>query len=195
MQLIFATNNAHKVSEINHILGNRYRVISLKEAGIIQEIPEPHDSLEENAREKSTTIYRLTGNNCFSEDTGLFVPALNMEPGVRSARYAGEQANAADNMQLLLRRLTGAGDRSAFFKTIISLIINGEEFQFTGICPGHILESPSGSNGFGYDPVFVPDGGSTCFGQMNQAEKSAFSHRKKAVESLVQFLNQHVPDY
>lgn len=195
MQLIFATNNAHKVSEINHILGNRYQVISLKEAGIVQEIPEPHDTLEENAREKSTTIFRLTGKNCFSEDTGLFVPALYMEPGVRSARYAGEQANAADNMQLLLERLAGISDRTAFFKTVISLIINGEEFQFTGICPGHLLETPSGSNGFGYDPVFVPDGGTICFGQMNQAQKSAFSHRKKAVEALVQFLSQHFPDH
>lgn len=190
MDIIFATNNAHKVAEIQQVLPPSIRLITLKAAGIDIEIPEPHDTLEANAREKSMTIHRLTGKDCFSEDTGLEVAALGGEPGVRSARYAGEPADAAANTRLLLDRLQGNPDRKARFRTVISLILAGREYQFEGICPGRITEAPSGTNGFGYDPVFQPDGADRSFGVMSMTEKQAYSHRSKATSQLVRFLQE-----
>src|SRR5687768_2860864 len=137
-QIVFATNNQHKAEEIRAVVGDLYKVITLKEAGIDIEIPEPHDTLEENAREKSRTIYRLTGKNCFGEDTGLEVEALNGEPGVKSARYAGEGRNFRDNIDKLLSNLANSPSRNARFRTVISLILNGEEYLFEGICEGSI---------------------------------------------------------
>ncbi|GAB2825268.1 non-canonical purine NTP pyrophosphatase [Ferruginibacter profundus] len=186
--LIFATNNQNKVDEIRLVLGNRFNIITLKEAGIDIDIPEPHDTLEENATEKSGVIHRLTKKNCFSEDTGLEVEALNGEPGVKSARYAGEGRSFENNIDKLLQNLAGKNNRNARFKTIISLILNEKEYFFEGICPGVITTERKGRNGFGYDPVFIPDGSSKTFAEMTMEEKSLFSHRKKAMEKLVEFL-------
>ncbi|MDO9373002.1 MAG: RdgB/HAM1 family non-canonical purine NTP pyrophosphatase [Ferruginibacter sp.] len=188
--LIFATNNQHKVDEVKLVLGNQFHLITLREAGIEIDIPEPHDTLEANAKEKSTTIYQLTGKNCFSEDTGLEVMALNGEPGVKSARYAGDAQSFEDNVAKLLNNMVGISARQARFRTVISLIIAGNERQFEGVCEGKIAEFRTGGNGFGYDPVFIPDGSAISFGEMNGIEKSAFSHRKKAMDKLIDFLKQ-----
>lgn len=192
MQLIFASNNANKVQEIQQILPAGITLISLKAAGILIDIPEPHDTLEANAREKSTTIFRLTGQDCFSEDTGLEVMALGGEPGVRSARYAGDAADSAANTAKLLAGLSKISDRRARFRTVISLILAGTEYQFEGICTGHITNFPQGSNGFGYDPVFIPDGATRSFGEMTMEEKKKFSHRRKATDLLVSFLAKQI---
>ncbi len=189
MQLIFATNNNNKVIEIRNALGDTFKVISLKEAGIDKDIPEPHDTLEANATEKSRTIYEITGIDCFSEDTGLEVEALNGAPGVISARYAGENASYQDNVEKLLKEMSGKENRKARFRTVISLIINGNETQFEGICTGRITEKAVGEKGFGYDPVFVADGANKTFAEMGLDEKKEFSHRGKAVEKLVLYLN------
>lgn len=186
--LIFATNNQHKVDEIRQVLGKRFDIITLKEAGIDIDIPEPHDTLEANAIEKATTIYNLTGKNCFSEDTGLEVMELNGEPGVNSARYAGNSRSFEDNIDKLLQNLAGIQKRKARFRTIISLILDKKEMLFEGICEGEIITEKRGQNGFGYDPVFVPSGGKLTFAEMNTIEKNTFSHRKKALEKLILFL-------
>ena len=188
--LIFATNNEHKVAEIRSALGNLFQVISLKEAKINIDIEEPYDTLEENAREKSGVIYRLTQQDCFSEDTGLFVDALNGEPGVKSARYAGEPSDNIANIEKLLLNLASHTNRTARFKTIISLLLHEKEYQFEGICEGSITLEPIGSSGFGYDAVFIPTGSSKSFGEMNMEEKNQYSHRKKAVAKLIAFLRQ-----
>lgn len=188
--LIFATNNQHKVDEISSVIGNQVQVITLKDAGIDIDIPEPHPTLEANASEKSTTIHRLTGKNVFSEDTGLEVVALNGEPGVKSARYAGEQKDFQANIDKLLSHLQNTPDRSAQFRTVVSLIWNDKEYQFEGICKGTITTTASGNSGFGYDPVFIPDGASISFAAMTMEEKNQYSHRKKAIVQLVDFLNQ-----
>lgn len=186
--LVFATNNPHKLEEIQAIVPGSIRLISLKAAGIDIDIPEPHDTLEANATEKSSTIFRLTRHDCFSEDTGLEVAALDGEPGVKSARYAGEPPDPSKNIEKLLQKLAGKTDRRARFRTVISLILAGKEYFFEGICPGTITDAPRGSGGFGYDPVFVPEGASRSFGEMTMNEKKAFSHRRKATDQLVAFL-------
>ncbi len=188
--LIFATNNQHKADEVKQILGNRFQVLTLKEAGIDKDIPEPHDTLEANATEKSTTIFNLTGKNCFSEDTGLETEALNGEPGVKSARYAGEGRNFDSNIEKLLHKLEKEDNRKARFRTVISLILDGKEILFEGICPGKIITERKGSSGFGYDPVFIPDGSNLTFAEMTMEEKNRFSHRKKAMEKLISHLTR-----
>lgn len=190
MKLIFATNNQHKVDELLPLVDAKYQIITLKEARLDIDIAEPFDTLEENASAKSGTIYDLTGINCFSEDTGLMVDALNGEPGVKSARYAGEKCSFEDNVEKLLNNMKGKTSRSARFKTIISLIIDGEESFFEGVCEGQITDAPRGTNGFGYDPVFVPKGSDKTFAEMSREEKSAFSHRARATERFVAFLNK-----
>jgi XTP/dITP diphosphohydrolase len=189
MKLIFATNNQHKVEEINAVIGNEFELLTLKQAGIDIDIPEPHDTIEANATEKSRTIYRMTGINCFSEDTGLEVTALNGEPGVKSARYAGDDRSFDRNIEKLLTNLADKSDRSARFKTVISVIIDGKETLFEGICEGHIIAQRRGSQGFGYDPVFIPDGSEKTFAEMSMEEKTQYSHRAKATQKLVVFLN------
>ena len=189
MNLIFATNNAHKAEEIKAVLPAHFQILTLREAGIDIDIPEPHDTLQDNAREKAQTIYQLTQTACFSEDTGLEVAALNGEPGVRSARYAGESKSFQLNIDKLLHNLQDKEDRTAQFRTVICLILNGEEHFFEGICKGRILAEQKGTEGFGYDPVFVPDGADRTFAEMNLAEKNVFSHRSRAVAQLVLFLN------
>lgn len=193
MKLIFATNNQHKVEEIRHAIHSRFELLTLKEAGINIDIPEPHDTLEENATEKSKTIYNLTNISCFSEDTGLEVAALNGEPGVKSARYAGEDKSFDKNIDKLLENLKGRQDTRARFRTVISLILDGQETQFEGICNGKIIPERRGSHGFGYDPVFVPDGSEKTFAEMDLAEKGRYSHRAKATQKLVAFLSQWTP--
>lgn len=189
-QLIFATNNQHKANEINAILGTAFKVCTLREAGIEIDIPEPHATLEENAREKSSTIYQLTARDCFSEDTGLEVEALGGAPGVKSARYAGEHCNTDDNIDKLLTELANQENRKARFRTVISLIENGTEKQFEGICEGAIDWKKNGEQGFGYDPIFIPSGATNSFATMSMDEKNKYSHRKKAVEKLIAYLQQ-----
>jgi XTP/dITP diphosphohydrolase len=189
-KLVFATNNQNKVTEIRAVLGGRFEVVTLQEAGIDIDIPEPHNTLEANASEKSKTIFALTGSNCFGEDTGLEVAALNGEPGVKSARYSGDGRNFNQNIDKLLHNLAGEDKRGARFRTVVSLMLNGDEFLFEGICNGAITETRAGSNGFGYDPVFIPHGSSKTFAEMGMTEKNIYSHRKKAIEKLVIFLMQ-----
>ena len=188
--IIFATNNQNKVEEVRAVLGSRFNIITLKEAGIDIDIPEPHDTLEANASEKSKTIFEITNKNCFSEDTGLEVVALNGEPGVKSARYAGESRSFDDNIEKLLTKLASSENKTARFRTVISLILDGSEHLFEGICTGKIIAERKGNNGFGYDPVFVPDGSDRTFAEMDMAGKNKFSHRKKAMEKLIIFLNK-----
>jgi XTP/dITP diphosphohydrolase len=189
MKLIFATNNQHKVDEIRAVLQKGPEIITLKEAGIDIEIPEPYDTLEGNASGKSKTIFEMTGTDCFSEDTGLEVYALKGEPGVKSARYAGDNRSFDANIDKLLVNLAGKTDRKARFRTVISLLLKGKEYLFEGICEGTILAERKGMNGFGYDPVFIPEGSGKTFAEMDMSEKNQYSHRKKATEKLVAFLN------
>ena len=188
--LIFATNNQNKVQEVRAVLGKLFNIITLKEAGIDIDIPEPHDTLEANATEKSKAIFEVTKQNCFSEDTGLEVEALNGEPGVKSARYAGEDRSFDDNIEKVLSNLKNYENKTARFRTVISLMLDEKEYFFEGICPGKIIEERKGNNGFGYDPVFIPDGSDKTFAEMDMAEKNKFSHRKKAMEKLINFLNK-----
>jgi XTP/dITP diphosphohydrolase len=188
--IIFATNNQHKANEMKNILQDRFRIKTLKEAGIFIDIPEPFHTLEENAREKSRVIHQLTNENCFSEDTGLEVEALDGEPGVRSARYAGEDCDFKQNIAKLLEKMNGIQNRNAQFRTVISILLKGEEFQFEGVCKGLITNQETGENGFGYDAVFIPEGSDKTFAQMSMDQKSLFSHRKKATEKLIDFLKK-----
>lgn len=188
--LIFATNNQHKVDEIRYVIGEQFEIITLKEAGIDIDIPEPHNTLEANAAEKSQTIHRITNQNCFSEDTGLEVEALNGEPGVKSARYAGDGRNFQQNIDKLLHNLQGVANRNARFRTVVSLLLGDKEYLFEGICEGVIITEQKGTQGFGYDPVFIPTGADSSFAEMTMEEKNKYSHRQKAVTKLIQFLNQ-----
>ncbi len=190
--LIFATNNDHKAEEIRALLKNQVSIITLKEAGIDKDIPEPFDTLEENARAKSTAIYEWKAMDCFGEDTGLEVYALDMEPGVKSARYAGDDRSPEANIDKLLRKMEGLKDRRARFRTVISLLIDGKENLFEGICEGRITEGKKGSQGFGYDPVFIPEGAGKSFAEMTMEEKGRYSHRGIAVQKLVAFLSSLV---
>lgn len=189
MKIIFATNNQHKVDEIRSALPNHFSIVTLKEAGINIDIPEPHDSLQDNAAEKARTIYHLTKTTCFSEDTGLEVPSLNNEPGVHSARYAGEEKSFDKNIEKLLFKLKNASDRRASFRTVICWISDDKEYFFEGICNGQIISEKKGHGGFGYDPIFIPTGSDKTFAEMSMEEKNRFSHRKKATDKLVTFLN------
>jgi XTP/dITP diphosphohydrolase len=188
--LIFASNNQYKVEEILCIIGDQFNIITLKEAGIDIDIPEPHDTVSANASEKSKTIYRITKHNCFGDDTGLEVEALNGEPGVESARYAGESKSFDANIDKLLLNLAGKQNRKAQFKTVISLMWNGSEYLFEGIVKGEITMERRGKNGFGYDPVFIPEGSEKTFGEMQLAEKNIFNHRRIATDKLIDFLKQ-----
>lgn len=188
MKLVFATNNQHKISEVRDILGEHFEILSLSEIGCNDEIPETAETLEENASQKSRYVFEKFGYNCFADDTGLEVEALDMKPGVYSARYAGEQKNSNDNMNKLLVQLDKIKNRKARFKTVISLIIDGHETLFEGIVNGNILTERHGEKGFGYDPIFQPDGYDTSFAQINLNEKSKMSHRGLAVSKLIDYL-------
>jgi XTP/dITP diphosphohydrolase len=188
MEILFASNNAHKVDEVRAKLAPRYTVRSLREVVGEVDIPETGTTLEENAAIKARYLYERTGMDCFADDTGLEITALNGEPGVYSARYAGEGCSFDDNMDKVLRNLTGQSDRSARFRTVICLIYQGKEYFFEGEVKGELLTERVGQKGFGYDPIFRPDGYDRSFAQMTMDEKNAISHRGLAVEKLAGFL-------
>jgi XTP/dITP diphosphohydrolase len=190
VKIIFASNNAHKLEELRSAIGTKTEIISLHDAGIHTEIPEPFDTLKENAQTKAWTIHRMSGNeNCFSEDTGLEVDALDGKPGVHSARFAGEPVSPVNNIHKLLDMLADSDNRKARFVTVICLILHDREYFFEGRCEGRILRTPAGTTGFGYDPVFQPDGSDRSFAEMSTEEKNIFSHRRKAADQLISFLN------
>ena len=188
LQLIFATNNKNKAAEINATLENAFRIITLKEAGIDIDIPEPFNTIEENATEKANVIYKLTGKPCFGEDTGLEIEILQGAPGVKSARYAGEEKSDDKNIEKVLKEMEGKKNRKARFKTVIALNLEGTAYSFEGICEGTIIATKRGINGFGYDPIFVPLNSDKTFAEMEMWEKNKYSHRKKAVDKLIRFL-------
>ncbi len=188
MKLVFATNNQHKLSEIQNMLGNEFEVLSLADINCQDEIPEDHETLEENASQKAYHIYEKYGVNCFADDTGLEVTSLNNEPGVYSARYAGSARSSEDNMNKVLKNLEGVEDRTARFRTVISLVIDGKETQFEGIVEGDILLEEKGKDGFGYDPIFQPNSYDISFAEMALSEKNKISHRGNAVRKLVEYL-------
>jgi len=188
MEIVFATNNQNKLNEIQQMLGKDFNLLSLTDVGISGDIPEDYFTLEENALQKARIIYQQTGKNCFADDTGLEIEALNGEPGVLSARYAGNEKSAEKNMQKVLRALQGVQSRKAKFRTIIALIYQGKEYLFEGIVKGKILPVKKGSEGFGYDPIFSPDGWEESFAQMDLNMKNKISHRAKATTKLVNFL-------
>ena len=190
MKLVFATNNKHKLDEVRAIVGDRVEVLSLKDIGCHDDIPETADTLQGNALIKARYIYEKYGADCFADDTGLEVDALDGEPGVYSARYAGEDCSSEANMQKLLHNLTGKKNRNAQFRTVIALIIKGEEKLFNGIVTGRITEEKMGDSGFGYDPVFVPEGFSESFAQMSSEMKNSISHRFRATEQLSNYLKE-----
>ena len=187
-KLIFATNNAHKLEEVRAIIGNSFELITLRDAGITEDIPENEPTIEGNALAKARYVWEKTGQDCFADDTGLEVDALGGAPGVHSARYATDGHDFAANNRKLLHELEGKENRRARFRTVISLIRGGEEVQVEGIVNGHIALSESGSEGFGYDPLFVPEGYDRCFAEMSADEKNAISHRGRAVAALVKVL-------
>lgn len=188
MKLVFATHNEHKLLEVKKILDEKIQLLSLNDIGCHEEIPETAPTLEGNASQKANYVYRKYGYNCFADDTGLEVEALGMEPGVFSARYAGEQKSADDNTRKLLSQLHEIKNRKARFRTVISIIIDGKESLFEGIVNGSILEQKHGNMGFGYDPVFRPEGYSCSFAQMELSEKNKISHRGLAIAQLLNFL-------
>jgi XTP/dITP diphosphohydrolase len=189
MKLVFASNNSHKIDEIRAMLPASIELVGLQDIGCDVDIPETAATIEGNAQLKADYVTQHYGLPCFADDTGLEVEALNGAPGVHSARYAGEQKNAMDNMNKLLSELDNISSRKAQFKTVIALNLNGETHQFTGIVSGEIIREKRGNQGFGYDPVFVPTGQSQTFAEMDAAEKAALSHRGKAVQQLIAFLS------
>lgn len=188
MKLYFATNNIHKLKEVQEVVGDSFQIESMRSLGINEDIPEDQQTLEGNALQKARFLYDRTRESCFADDTGLEVDALNGAPGVYSARYAGDAKNSFDNMALLLKNMSGKQNRKARFRTVIALILDGKEYLFEGIVNGTIAEEPRGTAGFGYDPLFVPDGYSTTFAEMDSEAKNAISHRGRAVEKLAAFL-------
>ncbi|EDP96097.1 non-canonical purine NTP diphosphatase [Kordia algicida OT-1] len=189
MKIVFATNNQNKVKEVQSLLPSHITILSLKDIGCEEDIPETQPTIEGNAIQKAQYVKEHYGYDCFADDTGLEVHALNGEPGVFSARYAGSQRNADDNMNKLLHNLEDKEDRSAHFKTVVALILNGEQHTFTGICEGTIIKKKKGDKGFGYDPIFMANGFSETFSQISLAEKNRVGHRGKAVQKLIDFLN------
>jgi XTP/dITP diphosphohydrolase len=188
MQLVFATANRNKAMEIQALLPPGLEVLSLTDIGCLEEIPETKDTIEGNASQKAFYVYEKYGHNCFADDTGLEIEALAGRPGVLSARYAGDAKNAGDNMAKVLKELQGIGNRKACFKTVISLVINGKEVAFEGVVNGVILEEKRGAKGFGYDPIFRPEGYSRSFAEMDLEEKNNISHRAIATRKLVAYL-------
>lgn len=191
MQLVFASNNKNKIKEIQQLVPEHIKILSLKDIGCDVDIPETADTIEGNAILKANYVTEHYGYPCFADDSGLEVHALNGEPGVYSARYAGPHRNDDDNITRVLDKLSNEANRGANFKTVIALHINGEEHLFTGIINGTIITEKRGTNGFGYDPVFVADGYTKTFAELTIEEKSAISHRGKAVKQLVSFLNSY----
>ena len=188
MKICFATNNKNKLSEIKEKVGKAYDIISLSDLNHSEELEESHNTLKKNSLQKAQFIYNTYHINCFADDTGLLVEALNNEPGVNSARYAGPQKKSEDNIDLLLKNLRGISNRKAKFVTIISLILDGDIHTFRGEVYGQITEKERGENGFGYDPIFIPDGWHSTFAELDLEQKNKISHRAIAIEKLVDFL-------
>ena len=189
MKLVFATNNLHKLKEVQEMLSNSIEVLSLKDIGCFEDIEETESTLEGNAKLKADYITKKYGFDCFADDTGLEVEALDGDPGVYSARYAGEHGNTEKNMEKLLIELKNKSNRKAKFKTIIALNLTNKQYLFEGICEGEILNEKTGVKGFGYDPIFKPSNASCSFAEMNSEEKNIISHRGIAIQKLVKFLN------
>lgn len=188
-QLVFATNNINKTKEVSSLLAGQYEVLNLKDIGCMTDIPETADSFAGNAGLKSRFVVENYQLDCFADDSGLEVEALNNEPGIYSARYAGERGDAA-NLELVLKKMEGQQNRAARFRTVVSLIQNGEEFLFEGSIQGTLRESRTGEHGFGYDPIFQPDGYQVTFAEMEMAEKNEISHRAIAMRKLIAFLKE-----
>lgn len=188
-KFVFATNNAHKLKEVAAIVGHQIELLSLKDIGCHDDIPETSDTLEGNALQKAKYVYERYHIDCFADDTGLEVEALDGAPGVYSARYAGEGHNSEENIRKLLHELEGKDNRKARFRTVFALIINGKEHLFEGIVKGEIIATKRGTSGFGYDPVFVPEGFTQTFAEMSDAQKNKISHRAIGVNKLCKFLN------
>jgi XTP/dITP diphosphohydrolase len=191
MKLVFASNNKHKVREISHILDNKITLLSLEEVNIFEDIPEDEPLIEGNALFKARYVHNATGLNVFADDTGLEIEALNGQPGVHSARFAGESKDSSANIAKVLTMLKGIENRKARFRTVIALIFENKEYLFEGIASGIIIDEKRGDEGFGYDPVFIPDGKKLTFAQMTMTEKNKISHRATAFEKLKEFLNKH----
>lgn len=188
-ELVIASNNAGKIREIRSMIDN-LSLLSLKDIGFTEEIPEPYDTFEQNAHVKAETIHKFSGKNVFADDSGICVPALNGAPGVFSARYAGAGASDEDNLQKLLAETATKDNKSAYYKAVICLIWNGETHYFEGVCNGRLLEEKRGAGGFGYDPIFVPDGYEQTFAELPLDIKNNISHRGKAVRDMVAFLKE-----
>ena len=189
-EYIIATNNKHKVEEISQALGDTIKLVTLRDLGHKKDIPETSDTLKGNAQQKAQYIYKKFGKDCFADDTGLEVSAIHGEPGVLSARYAGPQRNAEDNINLLVQKLSGFQDPGARFLTVITLVLDGQYNQFEGTVYGKIISASRGHHGFGYDPIFIPDGYEKTFAEMTIQEKSKLSHRARAFVKLEKFLKQ-----
>lgn len=186
-QLILASNNVHKVEEIQHFIGDKFEIVTLDDLGFKGEIDEAGTTLSENSLIKAQYVHQLYGKNCIADDSGLEVFSLNMEPGVYSARYAGSQRNHDDNMNLLLQNLAKKKDRTAQFRTVITLILDGKISQFEGVVKGEIISEKVGNQGFGYDPIFIPEGYNRTFAEMTLDEKNNLSHRTRALQKMVEF--------
>ena len=191
MKLVFATNNKHKLQEVRDIVGNRVEVLSLSDIGCCDDIPETADTLQGNALIKARHIYGKYGIDCFADDPGLEVEALGGAPGGYSARYAGEECDSEANMRKLLENLTGKSNRNAQFRTVIALIIDGKEMLFDGIVKGTIATEKKGDSGFGYDPIFIPEGHTESFAQMSGEMKNSMSHRFRATQQLGDYLKEN----
>ena len=188
MKLVFATNNKNKLSEIRSLVSEEMQILSLEDINCDEDLPETNPTLEENALQKARYVFENYGFNCFADDTGLEIDSLDGEPGVYSARYAGKNCVAEDNIKKVLHNLEGKQERSAQFRTVIALIVDGKESLFEGRCAGSIIKKKSGIGGFGYDPIFIPDGYNRTFAAMTKDEKGMISHRGKSVKKLVEFL-------
>ncbi len=191
MKLCFATNNPNKIKEVKQLLGNKVELLSLADIGCTEELAEDSDTIQGNAHQKAAYINNNYRVNCFADDTGLEVEALNNEPGVYSARYAGPQRSNEDNMDLILYKLQGQANRKAQFKTVISAYVNQKEYIFEGIASGQIINEKIGLQGFGYDPIFKPEGFDKTFAEMELQQKNEISHRAKAIHKFVEFLNNN----
>lgn len=190
MEIVFATNNPHKIKEVNEVLGNAFEIKGLKEIGCNEELPETQPTLEGNALQKARYVLENYGADCFSEDTGLEIEVLGGEPGVITARYAGAERDPDANMNLVLQKLAGKDNRKAQFRTVIALLINGEEHLFEGVVKGKIAYEKRGAGGFGYDPIFIPDGYEQTFAELSSAIKNSISHRARATRKLIAFLKE-----
>lgn len=191
MKLCFATNNQHKLEEVQALLGNSFTLTTLKEIGCEEEIPETHDTIPENSYEKAEFVWNNYAVNCFADDSGLEIDALHGEPGVHSAYYAGPQRSADDNMDLVLEKMAGKDNFNARFVAVITLVLDGKYYQFDGEIKGRIIMEKRGTYGFGYNPIFVPEGHDRTFAEMSMDEKGGLSHRARAFAKLEQFLKNY----